>query len=270
MTCPDEDTLLQLALGELTVNESRTVEEHAARCAHCRARTATIGRLVADLGAPPSSESADDAFVARVSAAAAARDPVVAVRPRRAPVIALTAAALLLVGPAVWWVRRDVATSAGDLRGTVTARGKAGPVLAAEVLLARQGALSSVDGQSLGGADALAVRVTNTSARTLHLMAFAEDDAGEVHWLYPPYPDARLDPAAVPIAPGTRGQLLPEMVQPDRPAPGPMRLVTVLAPAPLTVKGVERALAEHRGADRQGLFPGATVTTWSARWRSLP
>jgi hypothetical protein len=56
-------------------------------------------------------------------------------------------------------------------------------------------------------------------------------------------------------------------VQPESPAAGPMRVVTLMLQSPLTVSDVERQLAGRAAdTDLQDLFPSAVVKTWSASW----
>src|SRR2546430_2469333 len=68
--------------------------------------------------------------------------------------------------------------------------------------------------------------------------------ASDVHWLYPAYRDERTTPRWVPIAAGSKPRLLGDVVQPEAPHAGPLRLVTLLAVSPLTVKDVEARLAQ--------------------------
>ena len=79
---------------------------------------------------------------------------------------------------------------------------------------------------------------------------------------------------SVPIAAGARDRLLNDVVQPDAPA-GPLRLVTLVAASPLTVKEVEARLGEtparqRRTADIGSLFPGVIAREWLAHWEAAP
>jgi len=95
----------------------------------------------------------------------------------------------------------------------------------------------------------------------VYLMAFALDAGGAVHWLYPAYLEEREDPAAVRLEPAARDKLLGEVTALAGVAPGPVRLVTVLASQARHVKEVERLLA---GAAATGSvaarFAGDVVT----------
>jgi hypothetical protein len=155
--------------------------------------------------------------------------------------------------------------------GTLTARGRStreAARLAADVWLVQGGRLHPLRaGQAVGEADALAVEVTNLSGRATHVMAFACDAAGDVHWLYPGYTDEATNPASVAIADGVTDRVLDEVVQLVAPAAGPIRFVTLLSPTPLNVKDVEaRVASSKRSMGIAPLFPGAVVREWNARW----
>jgi hypothetical protein len=269
--CPSPDDLLRVELGELSVNKSTALRAHVDSCAACGATRAALRQLTDDLVGVSAPADDAQAFVARVEAAARAqpRPPAWAAQPswswgRRAPVFALAAAALVLVpaGLTIGLRSRLGGESAPPVVGTVAARGRAAVAgrVAAEVLLVRDGRLQPLDGQTVCGAEALAVRVTNLSGRVVQVMAFGRDAAGDVHWLYPGYLDARTNPASVAIADGVKERVLDEIVQPEAPASGPMRFVTLLSSNPLKVKEVEARLA---AADPAGgiarLFPDAVA-----------
>ena len=258
MICPSEDSLLLDQLGDLSVNDSRSVREHVEMCGACQSRRAHVARLFDDVKAVASAHPAEgDAFAKRVKQAIRAPQAPATARRRAWPMLA--AAAMLVLVPSLWRVlhRSDA--------GSFIARGShSSGISQAEILLARGGKLLALSGQTLRSSDALGVRVTNTSSRTLHLLAFVRDRAGEIHWLYPAYGDATRNPAAVEIPAGTRTHLLNELVTPDGPAAGPLRLVSVLSPTTLTVREAEARLA--RGDDPVTQFPEAIVQPWDATW----
>jgi hypothetical protein len=269
--CPDEERILLDELGELKVHDSRALAEHAAACPVCRPRRESLRILLRDL-AEAGRELPEDggAFRARLQAALSAPvpgPPATASMPRRRLGLAATvaAAAGLALVPAVLLLRTQ--RSADGPRGSFAARGPAPTATRAEVLLVRTRKLLEVAGQAIGPSDALAVRVGNGSDRDLYLLAFGRDAAGEVHWFFPAYRDLDSDPAAVRIDRRSPPRVLEELVLPEQPAAGPLRLATVLAPGALTVKQVERRLA---AAPPDGplspIFPGAIVSEWTARW----
>ena len=290
MSCPDRDTLLLDELGELPVNGRQALWAHVESCGRCRDERAALRRVMASLRPTEAvmGDSGDGAafsarLVAAVSVTPQERRPAgPRWRLRRTAVAATLAAAAM---GAVWLLaspRANVRPPASEERapgvaGTFAARGgpAAAQPLSAEILLVRGGRLQPLAGAAVRRSDALAVRVTNLSGTEAHVMAFAWDAAGEVHWLYPAYLDARTNPRSVPVAAGARDRLLNDVVQPDAPHAGPLRLVTLVAPSPLTVKDVEARLAEtparqRRTADMASLFPHVIAREWSARWETAP
>jgi len=290
MSCPPADTLLLDELGELPVNDREAVRAHVDGCRRCLAERTALRTMMADLRPPPAAASANDdgsLFSAKVLAAARSIPQEPRAIPRRGQVRAAFVAAALAAAivAAVWLVPRrgaDVrphssAETERPIAGTFATRGGpgAGERLSAEILLVRDGRLLPLTGRAMRKSDALAVRVTNLSGSDMHVMAFAWDAAGEVHWLYPAYLDERTNPRSVPVAAGSKPGLLGDVVQPDAPHAGPLRLVTLLAVSPLTVKDVEARLAQtparQRGtAQMAALFPGVIAREWSARWEGEP
>jgi hypothetical protein len=92
------------------------------------------------------------------------------------------------------------------------------------------------------------------------VLAFVRDQAGEVHWLYPAYRADVDNPYAVEIPAGANTHLLPDLVAPEAPTPGPMVVMTVLVDRPMAVKEVEARLA--KSADPGVAFPGSVVSQW--------
>ncbi len=258
MICPSEDSLLLDQLGELSVNDSRSLREHVEMCGACQSRRAQVARLVDDVravaGAPPAEA---DAFAKRVKQAVRTPQPPATARGRLWPMLAV--AAMVVLVPSLWGVLHR-----SDARSFIARGSHSSGTGQAEILLTRGGRLLPLSGQTLRSSDALGVRVTNMSSRPLHLLAFVRDRTGEIHWLYPAYGDASRNPAAVEIPAGTRTHLLDELVTPDGPAAGPLRLVTVLSPTTLTVREAEARLA--RGDDPVIQFPEAIVQPWDATW----
>ena len=290
MSCPDRDTLLLDELGELPVNGRQALRAHIESCGRCLDERSALRRVMASLRpaeAVMMEASGDEtAFSARLLAAVSVtpqerRPPERRWHLRRTAVTGTLAAAAM---GAVWlWVspRANVRPPASEERaqrvaGTFVARGApaaAGERLSAEILLVHGGHLQPLAGAAVRRSDALAVRVTNLSGTEAQVMAFAWDAAGEVHWLYPAYLDARTNPRSVPIAAGARDRLLDDVVQPDAPHAGPLRLVTLGPPRPLTVMVDEARrpstpAGQRRTADIASLFPHVIAREWSARWEN--
>lgn len=286
MSCPPADTLLLDELGELPVNRREAVRAHVDGCRRCLGERTALRTMMADLR--PSRAANDDGslFSAKVLAAARSipQTPRAIPRHGRTRAAFFTPALAAAMVAAVWLVpkRADVRPPiAGEterpIAGTLAARGgpSTGERLSAEILLVRDGRLLPLAGRAMRKSDALAVRVTNLSGSDMHVMAFAWDAVGDVHWLYPAYVDEHTNPRSVPIAAGSKQRLLGDVVQPDAPHAGPLRLVTLFAIGPLTVKDVEARLAQtpaqQRGtAAMAALFPGVIAREWSARWKGEP
>jgi hypothetical protein len=287
MSCPPTDTLLLDELGELPVNRREAVRAHVDGCRRCLAEQTALRTMMADLR--PAADVNDDGplFSAKVLAAARSIPQAPRALPRhgRARAAFFTAALAAAIVAALWLVPRHGAgvrppisdETEQPIAGTLTARGgpSTGERLSAEILLVRDGRLLPLAGRAMRKSDALAVRVTNLSGSDMHVMAFAWDAAGDVHWLYPAYLDERTNPRSVPIAAGSKPRLLGDVVQPDGPHAGPLRLVTLFAVSPLTVKDVEARLAQtperQQGTAEMGaLFPGVIAREWSARWEGEP
>jgi hypothetical protein len=276
MSCPPADTLLLDELGELPVNRREAVRAHVDGCRRCLGERTSLRTMMADLR-PSSANDDGQLFTTRVLAAARSMPQAPRAIPRRGRARAAFFAAALAAASvaAVWLVTRH--ETERPIAGTLAARGgpSTGERLSAEILLVRDGRLLPLAGRAMRKSDALAVRVTNLSGSDMHVMAFAWDAAGDVHWLYPAYLDERTNPRSVPVAAGSKPRLLGDLVQPDAPHAGPLRLVTLFAVSPLTVKDVEARLAQtparQRGTtEMAALFPGVIAREWSARWDGEP
>jgi hypothetical protein len=272
MRCFSNQELVKAELGELTLNQVSSLNGHAAVCYRCAQARQAIRQLTEDL-APSRQPAEDDGFVERVMLAREIAPRVEAARRRYVPWFAAAALVLLVAGTA-----KLVADHAGH-QESWTARGRRGganPSLrmpASEVLVMRGSQLLPLSGRSLSPSDAFAVRYVNPTDQTQYLAAFAVDAAGTVHWIFPEYVDATTDPSSIPLASGKDEQLLPQVVAPEKPAPGPMRVVTLTSPAPATVKHVESALRDappglSAGRALSRLFPNALIREWSCTWNA--
>ncbi|NVB79741.1 MAG: hypothetical protein HOV81_15200 [Kofleriaceae bacterium] len=252
MTCPRPDELARLLDGELSENRAAAARAHLESCAHCTRELAVQRRLLDDLAAPAAGIEAD-----RLVASVVARLTPQAARRSRAPMfaglVAATAAALVLVLVAVR-PDRDA--------GTFAARGGSGG-LAREVgvvlhRLAPQ-AIELTRGEHVRS-DTRYLATYRNIGSTVHLLAFAVDAQGTVHWLYPAYLDARTDPGALALAPVAHETALPDAVVLDRPAPGPLRLITIVSASPRSVSMIERlSPAELQPAALASRFPDDVI-----------
>ena len=253
MNCPSDERLVQAELGEVTLNESGLMEQHLAECVRCAKRREELRQLAADLARP--NEAAEDAFVAAVMAAReTAPAPARVHRPATVRVAWLAAAAVILLGLGIE-VHGRYGRGHDD---TWTARGRHHDVQArqpmTEILAMRGEQLRSIESQPLSAGDAFAVRYVNPGPDRYYFAAFALDAAGAVHWIYPEYTDGATDPQSIPLPTARQETLLPQVVEPDRPAHGPMQVIALLTPEPVSVKRVETALREAPGG-----VPAASV-----------
>lgn len=161
--------------------------------------------------------------------------------------------------------------------GTWTARGHKGqarpsPTAASsEVLVMRKGRILPLAGQRLAPDDAFAVHYANPGKDTRYLLAFAVDAAQVVHWIYPEYTDEATDPESFPLPVSEETRLLPQLVQPEGPAEGPMQVVAFTSQRPVRVKQVEQALRDAPTGTSPGrvlarIFPEDLVREWSCTW----
>ena len=268
MRCYSDQELVQAELGELTINQVRDLDDHAAVCSRCAQARHAIRQLTEDLASRPTQE---DDFVERVMSANKTATPVA---PKRRPYVPWFAAAALVL------LASGTAKLAMDHAGhkqTWTARGHRDganvslDTPASEVLIMRGGQLLPLSGQSLSRADAFAVRYVNPTDDTQYLAAFAVDAVGAVHWIFPEYVDASTDPPSFPLVSAEEERLLPQVVAPENPAPGPMHVVTLTSPEPTTVKRIESALQEASPGMSAShvlaqLFPHALIREWSCSW----
>jgi anti-sigma factor RsiW len=261
-TCPSSDELLLLLDGEVTENRAAELRAHLAACSACARELRAQEALVAHLGAPvpgAPSPGAVDAVMARI----ARREAAV---PRRRWRIALPALALGAAAAVVAVVALRPGPPGSDaLRAPgFEARGGAAPgwerSVGVELWVAGPPAHRLTEGARVTGATAYAASYRNLTGEAVHLLAFAVDAAGEVHWLYPAYLAPGSDPAAVVLPPSREPSPLPDAVALEGVPAGALRLLTVLSPRPVTVSQVERlGPPALEPAELRRRFPGSRV-----------
>jgi hypothetical protein len=129
------------------------------------------------------------------------------------------------------WMPRgaQVVHSLGRDVGVTVYRGTAHlDVLEPGDLLARDAALS------------VSVRAIGPSGDHAFVMAFAQDVAGAVHWIEPPWLDASEDPKSPPIAPAAAESPPTSAMAFDDLAEGELHVFTLVTAEPLRVSDVER------------------------------
>jgi hypothetical protein len=273
MRCVSQQALVKGELGELTVNQVRSIDEHVAVCTGCARAREQLRQLTADLSRVPQPIHGAE-FVARVMAARSHESAATARAGRRFRLSMLAAAAALVLvaaGSVKLLANRPGAKESWTARGQESKTKVPVNAPASEVLVMREGKLLPLSGQTLSSADAFAVRYLNPTGRTQYLAAFAVDAAGAVHWIFPAYLDAAMDPLSIPLAPATDERLLPQVVAPEKPASGPMRVLTLISPEPTSVKRIETALRDAPAGASAGralaaLDPSARIREWRCAW----
>ena len=261
MNCPEPQTLAALLDGETTANETASLRAHLALCASCQAQLRRLetarDQLVAHGRSSPDPAFARD-VLARVS-----NERKTHWRLKPAWALGMVAAAAV----AVVWIRPHGAEDSG-----FAARGSAAPDSNAHALgfeafvhsggPTAPGAVARA-GDTLHARDGLSFVLYNRSRHAVRYLLFGVDSAGEVHWFYPAFPDARANPLAQELAAEPQMISLPQGVVMDAPALGKFRLVALFVPRETSAKEVEVAL---QGGDLDKLaiaFPGSFAQTLS-------
>ena len=263
MKCPPAEELLRRELGELLTHRANEVEQHLLVCASCVQRRRDQLELLAELSSPPPLQVSDSAFIEGVLRHCDTPERADAMVPRRSVrwVVGLAAAAALA---ASWLFVPRLAQQ----QGSFVARGakhQAADATFVEVLRVRANGLEPIRGATLRPGDGIGVRFSNAGLTLRYLMVFALDSQREIHWIYPAYLDPASNPRAVTLASQRTVQLLDEAVEPEAPAPGALRIVTMVLSEPMTVKDVENRI-QGESPDIKRLFPAAQVNEWGCTW----
>jgi hypothetical protein len=266
--CPDPKRLLSRALGELSEHDARAVTRHLSECAACRQESEGIAELLGALGQPAAGIDAREDFVVE-AVARARRDGtppgLKQARGFRWARLAAAAGLLVLVGVAGTRLGR-VHRNPGEFQargGPAAAQARFG----AEIVALNGGKLWPLAGRVLGKQDGLTARYWNLSGDPAYLTAFALDQAGAVHWLFPAWLDEHTNPTSIRVAPHSPIETSSEVVSPAAPAPGTLRVVAVMTTEPLSVREVERRLAGKSARDSVGqIFEKADVREWLVTW----
>jgi hypothetical protein len=273
--CPDREELAAWLDREVGQRRAEAIQHHVAVCSVCIARVAAIEQLIACLRAPafaPSPGAVGD-VLARLDTPAPRRVP----RTWLAGAMATAAIALaaLAIRPSTGSGGGESAIrmpdpgdgfqprggGSGGLERHVDARLYAvAPPGAASPGGPRVAALAA--GAAVRGDTAFTLGYRNLAAdRALWLLSFAVDASGEIHWLYPAYSRADEDPVAVRLSIASAEILMPDSVVLERPAAGRMRVMVLIAPAPLRVSAIEALAPPQLGrAELQRQFPDATIS----------
>ena len=268
--CISADELARLLDGEATESRAAYLRTHAATCARCAAAMARHQDLLADISAPAASAEAAH-LVAKVMRRldGAAVPPLAPARWDWRWVWGGAVGTALAVATFVLFVTaRPTGSTHEDLQGTWQARGSG---TQPERLDRKVGTtLYTLDpsaGRRALGADAtvgqhtpLLLSYRNLFKDPVYLLAFAIDAKHDIHWLYPAYLSANEDPAAVKLPPGPGEVAMAESVVLDRPAPGVLRVITIISRTQDRVSSIERlAPVDLQLASLQSRWPNAAI-----------
>ena len=239
-------------LAELVDSSSQHV--HLDQCSSCRERLTQLGALARTFrGEAVSDPSAVHIIMNRVNRRRPSR--------LRFALAGLAAAALVLFIA----LRQDgaehlptLAARGGDSAGALVTTFVHAPASAPRVPL--------TPGLSVGRDFALSFRALAPRTPT-HLMVATCDAARVLHWAVPVWADASLDPHGVLLDPTVPLLDLPVLLQPEAP-PGPLAVLVITSPQPITVQAVERAVAEvHCDGPAIARRLGADVSTTTLNLR---
>jgi len=230
-----------------------------------------------ELRVSPSTALSDDDFVASVMAACTTEaDAPHAAKPGavRAAIFGLGAALALAAALALRlgaWPSPTPTEGRAAGSGSFAARGAEGGLAATVQAFVGHAAPGKapplLEGATLRPGDGILVRYSNPLARDVYLMVFALDEQRAVHWLHPAYVDENTNPTSLKLAREVTERVLPEVAEPENPAPGALRVYALLSRVPFDVKGVEHKLAFDTASVPE-LFPDAEVEEWRCTWHA--
>lgn len=264
--CPGEDELAAFADADLSPEGLRRIEQHLEVCPGCAERVIALHALIADVAAKVPGPRLD--VSEHVRGVMQRLDTPLARSPRRGWLL-WTGAALAAAASVALAVGLRSSGSAGEPEPLTARGGPAAASLSRDVglqLYAQEpsGLRALEAGDRVGASTPLTAGLRNLGNERAHLLLFAIDAQGVVHWIAPEFSAPGSDPEAAPVPPSTREQLLPSAAAFDDLAPGPLRVVAVIAKRATRVSEVESLAAGPLDAD--GLmrrFPRAEIRQYS-------
>lgn len=269
MACPGAQEFLRLIDGELTENRAALLRSHASGCARCASELAGRERLVARIAAPIPGLPSDEALAALMRRLDA--PPSAGTSPasnsslwRAAAGLAAAAAVTLVVAVSLPLGRNAEFAARGS---TVEWTRKVGIEL-----WALEGAPRRLaPGDRLTAGVAIVASYSNVDPAPAWLMAYALDERGEVHWLYPGFLHAGTDPEAVRLDGSVVQRALQESVVLEDVPVGALRLVTVVTRVPLHVSEVESARPADRSPEAlRSRWPDARIDELQVHFTTAP
>lgn len=255
-----DDELVRLIDTDLSPEQVERAERHLAECSSCAREFSELKTLVSDLRAPLPGAPLDVA--AHVDAVMARLDTTekTVTRSRRAlfgGALAAAAAAVLILA-----LKRNEPDAPA---GVWTARGSGAEGSLSQnvglTLYARESSLRTLsNGASVRADVAFTAGLRNLGDEPVHLLLFALDAKGAIHWIAPEYTVAGTDPMAMSVVPSATERLLPTAVAFDDIAAGLLRVVAVITKEPRRVSEIETLAASELRSERlRHRFPGADV-----------
>jgi hypothetical protein len=265
--CSATEDLIRLLDGELTENRAGLLRAHATGCRACAAELRLHERLVARIADPvPGLDGGATvaAAMGRLDAAPAA--PALGARWRPGPRTwaGLAAAAALLLVVNLPHRRADVFTARG---AQVAWSQRVGVELwALEGQPRRLG-----PGDHLERGVPVLVSYSNMDPAAAYLLAYAIDERGEVHWLYPAFTSPIGDPEALRLEGAVVHRALTDSaIFEDVPA-GALRFVTVVTRQPHRISEIEAARPADRTPEAlRRRWPDARVDELTVRAEAVP
>lgn len=262
--CPTQDELIALLDGEATENRAAELRAHIQRCSSCQREWATLEGLKRALAAPVPGIPAPDAIaklMRRIEAEE--RAPTPPRKPARRWPFALGGALAAAAAVAAIWLGARATSRGEDLFASRGASAVASLQRNVGVSIHRAGERLAplAAAEAVTKDTAYAVSYVNLGpAGSAFLMVFAVDARGEVHWIEPAYLDAADDPAAIALDHAEVDVTLPTAAVLEAPAPGPLRLVSLVSPRPLRVSQIEALAPAALGlTSLRDRFPGAVI-----------
>lgn len=260
--CLGQREWLRLVDGEVSENRAPELRAHAASCPACADELAGTEALVARIGAPLPEPPSDG-----VVAVMARLDEAPRGERRWSPAFLLggaagaAAAAALLLVIQPWRGPADGGAFAGR-GGEVSWASSVGVELwAVEVPLRRLGS-----GSAFTTGTPIVATYSNAGPSPAWLLAFALDAGNEAHWLYPAFLHPASDPGAVRLEPSAVQRAFADSAVLSGLAPGPVRLVLLVAREPMPVSAVERLPPAQREPEAlRARWPGARIDVIPAR-----
>lgn len=251
----DTTTLIRYASGDLAPKEVAAMAERLKHDTRARSRLDEFQRIVAHLKQVDASVDDLD-FVPIVRAALTADEPR---RPLRlVPAFAASLAVCLAAGLTMYLhgaspdeVHRADAQEF-RAKGDESTQGERGKWTNVSAYVTDGLTKPRRLGPRMQSGEALLFSYTNKGARPFdHLLIFAVDSKGAVHWYYPAYLRPATDPVAISIEKGARNVELKEAVRHEM-APGPVSIVGLFTDEAVHVSRIEQIVS---GLSADGGFP---------------